>query len=223
MTPTLLAHRLAYRYSTTTLFEQLEVSLEAGQVKVILGPSGSGKTTLLHLLAGLLPAQEGEVLWQGQSLAGLGQEALAQRRLGFLGLVFQHHHLLPELSALENVLLPGYLADRVDPGWARYLLERVGLGRQGHLRYLQLSGGERQRVALARALYLKPALLLCDEPTGSLDRPNAVQVMRLILELSRDLGTATLLATHDEALVAGLPEIRLGIPVQSDLGEGTTR
>lgn len=223
MTPTLLAHRLAYRYPPTTLFKDLEVSLEAGQVRVILGPSGSGKTTLLHLLAGLLPLQEGEVLWQGQSLAGLHQEDLARRRLGFLGLVFQHHHLLPELTALENVLLPGYLANRVDPGWARHLLERVGLGQRGHLRYLQLSGGERQRVALARALYLKPALLLGDEPTGSLDRANAVQVMGLILELSRDLGTATLLATHDEALVAGLPEIRLGIPVQSDLGEGTTR
>ncbi|WP_233498210.1 ABC transporter ATP-binding protein [Meiothermus sp. QL-1] len=192
------------------LFRGLDLTLHRGQVRTVLGPSGSGKTTLLHLLAGLLALQEGEVRWEGVSIRGQGEERLARRRLGTVGLVFQHAYLQPELTALENVLVPGYLAGRVDRAWGMALLARVGLEERAHLRPKALSGGERQRVALARALYNRPRLLLADEPTGSLDRRNAERVMELMLSLSRELDTALVVATHDEHLVAGLPELRLG-------------
>lgn len=201
---------LAYRYPEVELFRNFNLELSPGDVRVILGPSGSGKTTLIHLLAGLLALQEGEVWWGATNLRGLGEEALARLRLGYLGLVFQHHYLMPELTALENVLVPGYLAGRVDPAWGLELLRRVGLADRARLRPQALSGGERQRVAVVRALYLRPKLLLADEPTGSLDRRNAERVLALMLELSHDLGAAVLLATHDEHLVQGLPELRLG-------------
>lgn len=209
-TPVLEALELGFRYGEVELFWGLSFTLQRAQARVVLGPSGSGKTTLLHLLAGLLRIQVGDVRWEGKSIRQEGEEKLAQRRLHTIGLVFQHHYLQPELTALENVLVPGYLADRVDIGWGLELLERVGLGERAHLLPKALSGGERQRVALARALYNRPKVLLADEPTGSLDRRNAERVMALMLSLSQELGTALLLATHDEHLVAGLPEIRLG-------------
>lgn len=209
-TPVLEALELGFRYSEVELFRGLSFRLEKAQVRVVLGPSGSGKTTLLHLLAGLLCLQAGDVRWEGESIRQKSEEKLARRRLHTIGLVFQHHYLQPELTALENVLVPGYLAGRVDTGWGLELLGRVGLEKQAHLFPKALSGGERQRVALARALYNRPKILLADEPTGSLDRRNAERVMGLMLSLSQELGTALLLATHDEHLVAGLPEIRLG-------------
>ncbi|RDI96762.1 ATP-binding cassette domain-containing protein [Meiothermus sp. QL-1] len=209
-TPVLEATGLGFRYGEVELFRGLDLTLHRGQVRTVLGPSGSGKTTLLHLLAGLLALQEGEVRWEGVSIRGQGEERLARRRLGTVGLVFQHAYLQPELTALENVLVPGYLAGRVDRAWGMALLARVGLEERAHLRPKALSGGERQRVALARALYNRPRLLLADEPTGSLDRRNAERVMELMLSLSRELDTALVVATHDEHLVAGLPELRLG-------------
>ena len=165
--------------------------------------------TLLHLVAGLLPFQEGEVYWEGEAIRGVPEARLARRRLSFLGLVFQHHFLLPELTALENVLVPGYLAGRVDRGRAWALLEALGLKEKAHLLPQRLSGGERQRVAVARALYLRPRLLLADEPTASLDRRQAREVLALLRALAREEGAALLLATHDEALVEGLPALRL--------------
>ncbi|MGQ9510752.1 MAG: ABC transporter ATP-binding protein [Thermaceae bacterium] len=198
---------LGYAYETP-LFQNLSFSLGPGEALALLGPSGSGKTTLLHLLAGLLPLQEGEVYWEGQPIRGLPEPLLERKRLGFLGLILQHHFLLPELTALENVLLPGYLRGWVDRKWAQALLERVGLSRI-HAFPLSLSGGERQRVAVARALYLRPRLLLADEPTASLDRPQARSIYTLLLELAREEGAALLLATHDEGLVQDLPKLRL--------------
>ena len=183
--------------------------LGPGEVLAVLGPSGSGKTTLLHLLAGLLPLQEGEVCWEGTPIRELKEEALARRRLRFLGLVFQHHFLFPELTALENVLAPGYLAGWVDRAWGLCLLERLGLGGRAHFLPQRLSGGERQRVAVARALYLRPRLLLADEPTASLDRHQAREVLALMRALAGEVGAALVLATHDEALVEGLPALRL--------------
>lgn len=200
---------LTYGYAEIELFRNLDFSLQAGEVRVILGPSGSGKTTLLHLLAGLLSLQVGKVSWSGASIGGLSEEALARRRLTYTGLIFQHHYLQAELTALENVLVPGYLADRIDTPWGQELLARVGLADRAHLLPKALSGGERQRVAVARALYNRPKLLLADEPTGSLDRRNAEKVMGLMLELAQSLGTAVIIATHDEHLVQGLPELRL--------------
>ncbi len=209
-TPVLEVCNLSFSYGEVGLFQNLSFSLNSGQVRVILGPSGSGKTTLLHLLAGLLHIQQGDIRWQGQSIRGQSEEALAQRRLRFTGLVFQHHYLQAELTALENILVPGYLAGAVDIAWGRELLQRIGLLERAHLRPQALSGGERQRIAVARALYNRPKLLLADEPTGSLDRRNAERIWELMLSLAQDLGTAVIVATHDEHLVRGLPELRLG-------------
>ncbi|MER3536371.1 MAG: ABC transporter ATP-binding protein [Thermus sp.] len=204
----LRAEGLSYRYETP-LFQRISLVLAPGEVLAVLGPSGSGKTTLLHLLAGLLPLQEGEVYWEGLPIRGLSQAALARRRLGFLGLVLQHHFLMPELTALENVLLPGYLAGRVDRVRGQALLERVGLAHRMNALPLSLSGGERQRLAVARALYLRPRLVLADEPTASLDRVLAREVFGLLLWLCREEGVALLVATHDEGLVQGLPRLAL--------------
>jgi len=201
---------LGFCYDEIKLFQNLSFLLREGEAWVILGPSGSGKTTLLHLLAGLISIQQGDIRWQGHSIRVLGEEVLAQRRLRFTGLVFQHHYLQAELTALENILVPGYLAGRVDTAWGLELLRRIGLIDRANLRPKALSGGERQRIAVARALYNRPKLLLADEPTGSLDRRNAERVWELMLGLAKELGTAVVVATHDEQLVRGLPEIRLG-------------
>ncbi len=202
--------QLGFGYGEIELFQDLTFTLHQSEIRVILGPSGSGKTTLLHLLAGLLALQSGDVRWQGESIRGLSEEVLARRRLLFTGLIFQHHYLQAELTALENILVPGYLADKVDPAWGLELLNRVGLSDRAYLLPKALSGGERQRIAVARALYNRPKLLLADEPTGSLDRRNAEKVWELMLSLAQDLGTAVIVATHDEHLVQGLPELRLG-------------
>lgn len=209
-TPVLEVTDLSFSYDEVRLFQNLSFALHKGEVRVILGPSGSGKTTLLHLLAGLLNLQQGEIRWNGQSIRVQNEEELAQRRLRFTGLVFQHHYLQAELTALENILVPGYLAGEVDTAWGQELLQRIGLQNRAKLHPKALSGGERQRIAVARALYNRPRLLLADEPTGSLDRRNADKVWELMLNLAKDLGTAVIIATHDEHLVRGLPEIRLG-------------
>ncbi|WP_240637215.1 ABC transporter ATP-binding protein [Meiothermus hypogaeus] len=208
--PVLEVLQLGFGYGEVELFQNLSFTMHESEIRVILGPSGSGKTTLLHLLAGLLALQSGDVRWQGESIRGLSEEVLAQRRLLLTGLIFQHHYLQAELTALENILVPGYLADKVDPDWGLELLNRVGLLDRAHLLPKALSGGERQRIAVARALYNRPKLLLADEPTGSLDRRNAEKVWGLMLSLAQDLGTAVIVATHDEHLVQGLPELRLG-------------
>jgi len=207
--PVLEAIDLGFSYGNGYLFRGVSLRLCPGEALAILGPSGSGKTTLLHLLAGLLSLQEGEVYWEGTPIRGLPEGVLARRRLRFMGLVFQHHFLFAELTALENVLAPGYLADRVDRAFALWLLARLGLRERADFLPQRLSGGERQRVAVARALYLRPRLLLADEPTASLDRTQAREVLRLMRELAREVGAALLFSTHDEALVEGLPALRL--------------
>ncbi len=209
MNPVLEAIDLGFSYGNGYLFRGVSLRLCPGEALAILGPSGSGKTTLLHLLAGLLSLQEGEVYWEGIPIRGLPEGVLARRRLRFMGLVFQHHFLFPELTALENVLAPGYLAGRVDRALALGLLARLGLRERADFLPQRLSGGERQRVAVARALYLRPRLLLADEPTASLDRTQAKEVLRLMQELAREVGAALLFSTHDEALVEGLPTLRL--------------
>ncbi|WP_038040037.1 ABC transporter ATP-binding protein [Thermus tengchongensis] len=209
MNPVLEAIDLGFSYGNGDLFRGVSLRLCPGEALAILGPSGSGKTTLLHLLAGLLSLQEGEVYWEGIPIRGLPEGVLARRRLRFMGLVFQHHFLFPELTALENVLAPGYLAGRVDRALALGLLARLGLRERADFLPQRLSGGERQRVAVARALYLRPRLLLADEPTASLDRTQAKEVLRLMRELAREVGAALLFSTHDGALVEGLPILRL--------------
>lgn len=209
MNPVLEAINLGFSYGNGYLFRGVSLRLCPGEALAILGPSGSGKTTLLHLLAGLLPLREGEVYWEGTPIRGLPEGVLARRRLRFMGLVFQHHFLFPELTALENVLAPGYLAGRVDRALALGLLARLGLRERADFLPQRLSGGERQRVAVARALYLHPRLLLADEPTASLDRTQAKEVLRLMRELAGEVGAALVFSTHDEALVEGLPTLRL--------------
>ncbi|AEB11667.1 ABC transporter ATP-binding protein [Marinithermus hydrothermalis] len=205
----LRAEGIRHAYPGVRLFDDLELRLAPGEVRVVLGPSGSGKTTLIHLLAGILRVQEGRLYWGEVEVTRLGEERLARLRRRYVGLVFQHHYLLPELTALENVVLPGLIAGTPDWDWGRALLERVGLGARQHQRPAALSGGERQRVAVARAVYNRPRLVLADEPTGALDRENAWRVYALLLELAREVRSAVLLATHDEALARDVPVYRL--------------
>ncbi len=183
----------------------VDLTVGAGEVVAVLGPSGSGKSTLLHVLAGLDRPDRGEVRWDGFPVHEHRPQTLARRRARTLGLVFQNHYLLKELSLLENVLLPGRIVGEVDGERARALLERVGLTQRASAVPGKVSGGERQRAAVARALALRPPLLLADEPTGSLDRASAERVFTLLLELAREQGTAVVLVTHDEALVERLP------------------
>lgn len=179
----------------------VDLSVRSGEVVAILGPSGSGKTTLLHLLAGLDRASGGEVRWGDTRVDATAPRDLASLRARHAGLVFQDPHLLTDLNARENVLIPGRIAGRPDPARADALLDAVGLTARAQARPATLSGGERQRVALARALYADPPLILADEPTGSLDRSTARSVFDLLVRISRERGTAVVMVTHDEGLV----------------------
>ncbi len=180
----------------------IDLSIEEGEAVGLVGPSGSGKTSLLMVLAGLERASSGSVRVDGQELTGLDEDALARLRRDSIGIVFQAFHLIPTMTALENVSIPLDLAGRADATRrARECLEQVGLGhRLTHLPG-QLSGGEQQRVALARALAPSPRLLLADEPTGNLDQATGEQVMDLLFAL-RGQGSTLLLITHDVRLAA---------------------
>ncbi|MCX7819604.1 MAG: ABC transporter ATP-binding protein [Kiritimatiellae bacterium] len=181
--------------------------LEEGEAAVIVGPSGSGKSTLLNLAGALDIPTAGTVRLQGTDLTRADDATLAAVRRECVGFVFQQHLLMPHLTVLENVLLP-LLADRRGPvpeEYARELLDRVGLTPRLHHRPAQLSGGEQQRVALARALVRRPALLLADEPTGSLDRTTAAAVASLLMELHTSLRFAMVVVTHSAELASRLP------------------
>lgn len=184
----------------TRVLDGVDVAVEAGEVLAVLGPSGSGKSTLLHLLAALDAPDEGEVRWSGRAVAP-GRPEVERRRAEHVGLVFQHHYLLAELSALENVALPARIQGRRGDAEARRLLDELGLGARRDAPLHALSGGERQRVAVARAMLLGPAVVLADEPTGSLDRAAAAGVYGALRALARDRGSAIVIVTHDEALV----------------------
>jgi lipoprotein-releasing system ATP-binding protein len=175
--------------------------LHAAEVIAILGPSGSGKSTLLHLLGGLDKPTTGEIYWGELPVHALEQNVLARERTKRLGLVFQQHYLLSDLTVLDNIMLAGRIGGWMDEGRAQALLARVGLEGRANFLPRRLSGGERQRVAVARALYAKPGIVLADEPTGSLDRHNAVVVYELLVELARQEGSAVVMVTHDEGLV----------------------
>ncbi len=184
-----------------------EVSLEIpdGASAAIQGPSGSGKSTLLGLMAGLDQPTSGDVIVAGHSLTGLSEAALSRFRAQNLGFVFQAYHLLPHFSALQNVIIAAEIAGLAGAeAKAMEALARVGLEDRAEHLPAQLSGGECQRVALARAIVARPPILLCDEPTGSLDPVNADRVFELLLELQRDLGATLVLVTHDVALAGRL-------------------
>jgi putative ABC transport system ATP-binding protein len=186
-----------------TILHEIDFELAARQSAAIVGASGSGKSTLLAIIAGLDTPSSGRVRLAGVDLFSLDEDARAAVRAHKLGFVFQSFQLLPNLSALENVMLPLELLGRTDArAQAREMLQRVGLGeRLGHYPRL-LSGGEQQRVALARAFVVRPAVLLADEPTGSLDFATGERVMDLMFELNREVGTTLVLVTHDHAIAA---------------------
>ena len=185
------------------VLRNIDFQVASGEGIGIIGASGSGKSTLLHILGGLDKPTSGEVKIQGQGLNSLSQVAIGQLRNRHLGFVYQFHHLLPEFSALENVMMPLLVArkSRAEAqAAAAEILEKVGLGSRMTHRPSELSGGERQRAAIARALVTKPDCLLADEPTGNLDRKNATHALEMMLELKHELGTALIVVTHDEQL-----------------------
>jgi putative ABC transport system ATP-binding protein len=186
-----------------TILHPLDLFVPAGQSLAITGPSGSGKSTLLGLIAGLDAPSSGEVLIDGVDTTRLGEDALARLRGEKIGFVFQFFHLIPSLTARENVLVPMELTGRRDASArAARLLDEVGLHDRSHHYPSQLSGGEQQRVAIARALANDPPILLADEPTGNLDSANGRHVMDLLVEVNRSRRTTLVLVTHDPALAA---------------------
>jgi putative ABC transport system ATP-binding protein len=184
------------------ILKGIDLEIPRGQFAAIMGPSGSGKSTLLGLLAGLDSPTTGQIILDGEDITNLGEDAMALLRGRKIGFVFQSYHLLPTLTAEENVLLPMELAGGGNGGRtrARELLDRVGLaGRFDHYP-VQLSGGEQQRVALARAFALRPPILLADEPTGNLDSHTGRAVLDLLLALNREQGTTMVMVTHEQTL-----------------------
>lgn len=186
------------------ILKGIDLEIPRGQFAAVMGPSGSGKSTLLGLLAGLDSPTSGQVLLDGEDITQLSEDRMAVLRGQKIGFVFQSYHLIPTLTAEENVLLPMELAGRERGGRtrARELLDRVGLKDRFDHYPVQLSGGEQQRVALARAFALRPPILLADEPTGNLDSATGAVVLDLILTLHREENATMVLVTHEESLAA---------------------
>ena len=192
------------------ILRDINLSITTGERVAIMGTSGSGKSTLLHLLGGLDEPTAGEVRISGVPVARLGSAQLGRLRNSKLGFVYQFHHLLPEFTALENVAMP-LLVGGSDPAeagkQAEQMLERVGLSARLTHKPGELSGGERQRTAVARALVTHPQCILADEPTGNLDRHNAEQVFKLMLELNQEYGASLLVVTHDTSLAGRMDRV----------------
>jgi lipoprotein-releasing system ATP-binding protein len=198
------------------ILKDVNLSLKRGEAASIVGPSGTGKSTLLYVLGALDPPDSGTVTVDGQDPFTLDEAGLAAFRNRQIGFVFQDHCLLPQCSVLENVLVPTLVAERDTSAVARAreLLDRVGLSARLEHRPAELSGGEKQRAAIARALIRKPALLLCDEPTGNLDRNTAQQVGDLLLEINKQMSTMLIVVTHS-------PELSQRFPVRFELADQT--
>jgi putative ABC transport system ATP-binding protein len=192
-----------------TILHPLDVAIPSGRFLAVVGPSGSGKSTLLGLLAGLDAPSTGEILIDGIDITKLSEDALARLRGEKIGFVFQFFHLVPSLTAFENILVPMEIAGRRDAmDRARLLLDEVGLSDRGHHYPSQLSGGEQQRVAIARALANDPSIVLADEPTGNLDSTTGRHIMDLLLAVRRSRNSTLVLVTHDVEL-ASLADSRL--------------
>ncbi|WP_456386133.1 ABC transporter ATP-binding protein [Desulfolithobacter sp.] len=185
----------------------VDISVKRGEMTAIVGASGSGKTTLLQILGTLDIPDSGQLLFMGSDILSGEKTDLSRHRNRHIGFIFQFHHLLPEFSALENVMMPGLIARQEKKGLrarATGLLEQVGLGQRLYHRSGELSGGEQQRVALARALVMEPDILLADEPTGNLDSRSGNRVFELLDHLSRSMGLAVLMVTHNMKLAAAM-------------------
>lgn len=183
-----------------SIIKDVSIHVDAGEFVVIMGKSGSGKSTLLGLLAALDYPDSGSVQLAGQTLSALDEDALAAIRQREMGFVFQSFHLLPTLTVAENIAFPLDIARRPDQARVDELIEAVGLGHRRDSLPSQLSGGEQQRTAVARALVSRPKIVFADEPTGNLDEQNADQVMKLLLDLRQQTGSALVVVTHDPAL-----------------------
>jgi len=195
--------RLTSGGRTVTVLDSVSLDVARGECVAVTGPSGSGKSTLLGLVAGLDTPTSGAVVVDGVDLGTLDEDALARFRRDRIGFVFQSYHLIPTLTAVENVAVPLELAGVADArARAAHLLAELGLGARGHHYPVQLSGGEQQRVALARAVAREPGLLLADEPTGNLDSATGASIIELLLALNRERGSTLVLVTHDAALAA---------------------
>ena len=192
---------------STNVLKNISFSINKSEMMAILGSSGSGKSTLLHLLGGLDTPTSGDVIFNNNKMSSLSASARAELRNQELGFIYQFHHLLPDFTALENVMMPlliGRMARVKAQQKADEMLAAVGLSHRVNHRSAELSGGERQRVAIARAIVNEPALVLADEPTGNLDLHNVDVIFDLLLELNQQKGTAFLLVTHDLRLAGRL-------------------
>jgi lipoprotein-releasing system ATP-binding protein len=208
--PLLQASELVKTFGTgeaeTRVLRGLSLQMAQGELAALLGPSGSGKSTLLTILGTLMRPTSGRYAMLGVDLITASDRALTEFRNRHVGFVFQFHNLLPDFTALENVVFPTAVQEGRETAAARArgqeLLERMGLAARVHFPVSNLSGGQKQRVAVARALMNRPELVLADEPTGNLDRASAIQVMDLITEINREEGTTFLISTHDEKIAA---------------------
>lgn len=192
-------------YGTTEVLKGVNGRISKGDFITIVGASGAGKSTLLHLVAGLDSYNSGSISFDGLSLGNLSKKDLNDYRNNHVGLVFQFHNLLPELTALENITLPRWISGQMDDSAERKaneLLQLLGIEHRAHHLPNEMSGGEQQRVAIARALINEPALLLADEPTGNLDSANAAAVHELLLKLNQELGQTIVVVTHNKELAA---------------------
>jgi len=218
-----LGYSVAQQAGDLVILRNLDFNIQRGETVALLGPSGAGKSTLLALLAGLDTPTQGELLWAGQAFSSLDEDARAAVRAREVGFIFQSFQLLPELTALENVLLPLELrGDRDADQQARLWLEKVGLSERASHRPTQLSGGEQQRVAIARAFATQPAVLFADEPTGNLDADNGHKIADLLFSLNQDQGSngepiTLVLVTHDQQLAKRCQRI-----LQLDAGQITS-
>jgi putative ABC transport system ATP-binding protein len=203
--PILTARAVTKSFGTTQALRGVDVEVAAGEVLAVMGPSGSGKSTLLHCLAGILRPESGEVHFDGRRIDALGERARSELRRDHFGFVFQFGQLIPELPAIENVMLPLLLAGR-SRGRARTeaadLLGRLDLGELQERRPGEMSGGQAQRVAVARALVAQPAVVFADEPTGSLDTLAGEHVMDLLIDCAQERNTSVVLVTHEARVAA---------------------
>lgn len=205
MTKSVEANHLTKTYTIDsrriTILDDVNLCVNSGQFVVIEGKSGSGKSTLLSLLSGLDLPDSGTIKLDGTNITNLSEDALAPFRNQTIGYVFQSFHLIPSLTALENIMFPAELSQNTQaPGRAKQLLERVGLADRMHNFPHQLSGGEKQRAAICRALINRPRIIFADEPTGNLDSANGDIILQLLLELRKELQTTLILATHSKEI-----------------------